>query len=135
MPNRLVPTPDADSLPFWEACRDHRLTFQKCSDCGDVRWPPAFLCHECHSRDAEWIESGGRAKIYSYVVYHQAFHPSFKGRLPYVVAVVELDEGPMMLTNIVGCAPDSLSCDMPVQLVWDDVSDDFCLPQFTPIQG
>jgi len=131
--HKLLPTPDADSKPFWEGCRDHKLRFQKCTACGEVRWPPSILCPRCHSQDTQWIESSGRGTIYTFVVYHQAFHPAFKEKLPYVVAVVQLEEGPMMITNIVGCPPESLECEMAVQVAWDDVSEEFSLPKFQPL--
>ena len=67
------------------------------------------------------------------MVYHQAFHAAFKDKLPYVVAVVRLAEGPMLLSNIVGCPPESLACDMPVRVTWDDLSEEFSLPQFRPL--
>ena len=135
MPNdNLVPTPDADSKPFWDGCRDHKLMFQKCGACGQVRWPPCILCPQCLSQETQWIEAGGRGTIYTFAVYHQAFHPAFQNKLPYVTAIVELNEGPMLLTNIVGCSPDSLECEMPVQVIWDDVSDEFSLPKFQPLQ-
>ena len=132
--DELMPTPDADSKPFWEGCRNHTLMFQKCAACGEVRWPPAILCPTCHSQDTQWIESAGRGTIYSYAVYHQVFHPAFKEKLPYVVAIVQLDEGPMLLTNIVGCSHESLECDMKVHVAWDDVSNGFSLPKFKPLQ-
>ncbi len=74
--------------------------------------------------------ASGKGKIYSYVVYHVAFHPAFKGDLPYVTAVIELAEGPRMLSNVVGSDPRELRCDMPVEVVWDDVTDEFSLPKF-----
>jgi uncharacterized OB-fold protein len=129
----LLPVPDADSKPFWDRCRDHRLMFQKCSACGQVRWPPAIICPQCHSRDTEWIESSGRGTVYTYAVYHHAFHPAFAPKIPYVVAVVRLDEGPMLLTNIVDCPPESLACEMKVQVTWEDVSEEFSLPKFRPL--
>ena len=131
--DKLVPMPDADSKPFWEGCRGHKLMFQKCRECGEVRWPPGILCPECHSQQAQWMESGGKGTVYTFAVYHQAFHPAFKEHLPYVVAVVELAEGPMLVTNIVGCPPESLACELPVQVTWDDVSDEFSLPKFQPV--
>ena len=72
--------------------------------------------------------------IYSYVVYHVAFHPAFESDLPYVTAVVKLAEGPYILTNIVGCDPSKLKCDMPVEVVWDDSSQEFNLPKFKPVK-
>ena len=128
----LIPIPDADSKPFWEGCREHKLRFQKCPSCGEVRWPPSILCPQCHERDTEWIEASGKGVLYTFTVYHQVFHPAFKGKTPYVVAIVELEEGPMIFSNIVGASPDSLACDMPLEVVWDDVTEDCSLPKFQP---
>jgi hypothetical protein len=80
----------------------------------------------------EWVVSGGRGRVYSFVVYHRAYHPAFEGNLPYVVAVVKLNEGPHLLTNIVGCGPDEVSCDMPVKVVWEEVTGEITLPKFRP---
>jgi uncharacterized protein len=130
-----LPVPDADSRPFWEGCKHHRLSFQRCLECGRLRSLPAIICPHCHSRDMEWFVSNGRGKIYTYAIYHQAFQPAFKGDLPYVVAVVELDEGPFMLTNITGCNHDLLKCEMRVGVVWEDITEEFSLPKFKPILG
>lgn len=127
---KILPTPDADSKPFWDGCRDHQLKFQQCAACGEVRWPPSILCPTCHSQDTRWIEASGRGAIYTFAVYHQAFHPAFEGKLPYVVAVVRLDEGPMLLSNIVQCPHESLACGMPVKVAWDDISGELSLPKF-----
>jgi uncharacterized OB-fold protein len=130
---RILPMPDADSKPFWQGCYEHELRFQQCAACGEVRWPPSILCPGCHSQETRWIKASGRGTVYTFAVYHQAFHPSFKGRVPYVVAVVRLEEGPMLLTNIVGCPPEAVACDMPVQVAWDDLSEEYSLPQFRPL--
>jgi len=127
-----LPKPNADTQPFWEGCRTHRLRFQKCDSCGHVRWPASVICPICHSEETVWITSGGRGKIHTYAVYHVAFDPAFEDDLPYITAIVELSEGPRMLTNIVGCDPSDLMCDMPVEVTWDDVTGDFSLPKFRP---
>lgn len=132
MPKPL-PVADADSKPFWDACREHKLVFQKCAECGHVRWPAAVICPQCHSQAIDWVESGGKGMLYTFTVYRQAFHPAFKEDLPYVVAVVELAEGPMFLSNLVECDPAELSCEMPVEVVWDDVSPECTLPKFRPV--
>jgi hypothetical protein len=79
------------------------------------------------------IEAIGKGKVYTYAVYHQAYQPGFENELPYVTAVVELEEGPHFLSNIVGCRPDEVKCDMPVQVVWEDITEEFSLPKFKPI--
>ncbi|MBU2551861.1 MAG: Zn-ribbon domain-containing OB-fold protein [Proteobacteria bacterium] len=128
-----LPRPTSDTAPFWEACRRHELRFQKCLSCGHVRWPASILCPMCYSRETEWILSGGRGRVYTFVVYHHAFHPGFKADLPYVTAVVALEEGPRFLTNIVGCPPEAVRCEMPVEVAWEDLEEGFSLPKFRPV--
>ncbi|MBN2059213.1 MAG: OB-fold domain-containing protein [Deltaproteobacteria bacterium] len=127
-----LPQPNPDTQPFWNGYGKHELRFQKCDDCGHVRWQASMICPMCYSTDTGWIVARGRGKVYSYVVYHRAYHPAFNGDLPYVVAVVELDEGPHLLTNIVGCPPEDAFCEMPVEVSWDDVAEGISLPKFRP---
>ena len=131
--DKPLPKPDEDRKPFWDGCRAHKLLFQKCKDCKHVRWPASILCPKCHSQHTDWIQSSGSGKVYTYVVYHQTFLPAFKKTLPYVVAVVALEEGPHILTNIVGCRHDQVKCDMPVTVCWEDVTEEYSLPKFRPI--
>ena len=127
-----LPQVNPDTQPFWDGCKEHELRFQKCMDCGHVRWPPSMICPECHAAQTEWITAGGKGTVYTYAVYHRAFHPAFKDDLPYVAAVVELEEGPHLLTNIIGCKPEAVRCDMSVEIAWEDVTDEFSLPKFKP---
>ena len=131
--DKPLPTINSDNRPFWEGCHIHELRFQKCSNCGHVRWPPAIICPECHSSEMKWLVSKGIGKVYTFVVYHRLYHPGFNADLPYVVAVVALDEGPHLLTNIVGCRPEDVNCDMQVQVAWEDVTDKVALPKFKPL--
>ena len=127
-----LPTPNADTRIFWEQCRQHRLKFQQCVNCGHIRWPPSFICPSCYSASHDWIASAGRGTVFTFVVYHQAFHPAFENDLPYVVAIIELAEGPRILSNIVHCRPDAVTCGMPVELTWEDVTETVSLPKFQP---
>lgn len=129
-----LPQPNADTRPFWEGCREHVLKIQKCGNCGTLRWPPAFICPNCLSADKEWIHVSGRGRVYTFAVYHVAPYPGFKTELPYVVALVALDEGPHMMTNIIDCAAGDVYCEMPVAVAWDDVNDEFSIPRFRPAQ-
>jgi uncharacterized OB-fold protein len=129
-----LPQPNADDRFFWDGCKEHKLLFQKCLNCGLVRWPPSIICPNCHSNDTEIIEATGKGRIYTYAVYHQAYHPGFESEIPYVTAVIELEEGPHFLSNITGCEPDEVECDMPVEVVWEDITEEFSLPKFKPIR-
>ena len=95
-----LPKINSDVKPFWEGCKNHELRFQKCQACGHVRWPASIICPECHKKETEWIIACGHGTIYTYAVYHIAYHPGFVNDIPYVVAIVELDEGPHLLTNM-----------------------------------
>lgn len=128
-----LPKINADNRFFWEGCTKHELRFQQCSDCGHVRWPPSDRCPRCLATGTSGLISKGIGRVYTFAVYHTAFHPGFKADLPYTVAVVALDEGPRLLSNIVGCAPDSVTCDMPVEVVWEDVDEEIALPKFRPL--
>lgn len=128
-----LPKINADNQPFWEGCRRRELRFQQCSACGHVRWPPSDRCPQCHSAQTAWLISKGTGRVYTFAVYHIAYHPGFASDLPYTVAVVALHEGPHLLTNIVDCPPEEVACDMPVEVVWDDVDHTVTLPRFRPV--
>ena len=127
-----LPQPNADDRHFWEGCKEHELRFQKCSDCGLVRWPPSIICPNCYSESMEPILATGKGKVYTFTVYHRAYHPGFAKDVPYVAAIIELEEGPHFLSNIVGCKSNEVHCDMPVEVVWEDVNEEFSLPKFKP---
>jgi uncharacterized OB-fold protein len=127
-----LPRPSEDSAPYWEAAHRGELRMQKCLDCGHVRFPPAILCARCLSESAEWAKLSGRGTVYSWIVVHQSQHPAFNPDTPYNVAIVELEEGPRLHTNIVGCANDAIQIGMPVEVVFDKVADDTSLVRFRP---
>jgi uncharacterized OB-fold protein len=97
-------TANADSRPYWDAAAKGRLTFKKCLSCGHVQFPPRHLCPVCWSDRLEWIEHPGRGRIHSFTIVHRAPAPGFD--VPYVLAVIDLDGGPRMMSNIVG--PDAV---------------------------
>jgi uncharacterized protein len=132
MKERPLPNINDDNREFWVGCKNHQLRFQKCENCGHVRWPASIICPVCHSQDTSWIVSEGKGKIYTFVVYRVAYHSAFANDLPYVVAVVELNEGPHLLTNIIGCSVENVRCEMPVEATWRDINKDVCLPLFKP---
>lgn len=129
-----LPQPNPDTRPFWDGCSRHELRFQKCISGGHIRWPASIICPTCYSREVEWIRASGKGTVYTYSVYHQAFHPSFEKDIPYVTAIIALEEGPHFLSNIVGCNPDEVYCDMPVVVTWQDIDKAFSLPKFKPLR-
>ena len=127
-----LPIINGDNQEFWIGCKEHKLKFQKCKACGHVRWPPSTICPMCYSQEIQWIVARGKGKVYSFVVYHVVYHPGFENKVPYVVADVELEEGPRLLTNIVDCPHHEVKCDMHVEVTWEDITEEFSLPKFKP---
>jgi uncharacterized OB-fold protein len=136
---RLEPPVGAESGPYWEATREGRLLVQWCTDCDRGVFYPRAFCPHCGGRgDAlSWREASGRATIYAAVVEHrpEAAGAAFSGGQPYCVALVDLDEGVRMLTNIVGCPPEDVRIGMPVVLTWEPLSDGRRLALFEPAGG
>jgi uncharacterized OB-fold protein len=127
-----LPVPDAVSAPYWAALDAGRHTFQRCNVCANAWLPPRHECPRCLNADYRWEEASGAARLISWVVYHTAFHPAFKARLPYTVAVVELIEGPRLISNIVGTDdPEALTIDRPLRLVIEREGG-VAIPRFRP---
>jgi uncharacterized OB-fold protein len=127
-----VPRPAPESVPYWEAAKHHKLEVPHCNACGHYWFPPSASCPHCLSTDFAFTPVSGRGKVFSFVTFHRVYHPAFEQEVPYVVALVELEEGPRLLTNIVGVPPDKVACEMPVKVVFDDVGDGVAVPKFTP---
>jgi uncharacterized OB-fold protein len=130
------PAPVVDHLsePFWRGCRENRLLIQACDACGTPRFPPGPLCLACGSDRSRWIEASGRGRIYSWIVVrHPVPAEIYASEVPYVVALVELDEGVRMPTNVVGCAPEGVTAGMRVEVCFRDVGD-VRLAQFRPVE-
>lgn len=127
---RPRPAPSRDTAGYWEGARRHELVLQQCSVCRAFRHYPRPMCPECHSLHFEWTPSSGRGTIYSYAIVHQLLHPFWQGKVPYNVILVELEEGPRIVSHLLDCPNDEIEIGMPVSVVFEDVSDDFSLPMF-----
>jgi uncharacterized OB-fold protein len=130
-----LPRPTEDTAPYWEAACRGELRMQRCGDCGHVRFPPALLCARCLSEKHEWVQLSGRGTVFSWIVVHQSQHPAFNADTPYNVTIVELEEGPRLHTNLIDCPNDQIRVGMPVEVVFDKVSDEVTLPKFRPLKG
>ena len=125
-----VPHPSPESAPFWEGAAAKKLMLPHCNVCGRFWFPPSQRCRHCLSDDFAWRESAGAGRIYSFVVYHRVYHPGFENDVPYVVAIIELDEGPRLLSNIVGTPWETIRCDMRVHVVFEDTGRGITIPKF-----
>jgi hypothetical protein len=128
-----IPVSSDESRPYWAGMKEHKLMMPRCDDCGKAWFPPTQFCTHCSSRNWKWSQMSGRGKVFSYVVYHRVYHPGFAGEVPYAVAVIALEEGPRMLSNVTGIAVEDITCDMPVEIVFDDITDEATIPKFRPV--
>jgi uncharacterized OB-fold protein len=128
-----LPRVDEESRGFWEACARHELYLQRCRRCATQRFYPRAVCPACLSDAVQWVRASGRGTVYSFTVTHQNQAPGFREALPYVLAIVELAEGPRLMTNVVECAPDAVRIGLPVEVVFEDVSAEISLPKFRPL--
>jgi uncharacterized OB-fold protein len=128
-----IPKPTPDTRPYWEAAKQHRLMIQRCRDCGRCYFYPRPLCPHCLSRNVEWIEASGRGRLHTFVINHRPPR-NFPTQGPVIIGIIELDEGPRLLSNLVGVEPDpsKVKCDMRVEVVFEDITDEITLPKFRP---
>jgi uncharacterized protein len=127
-----LPPPSEALVPFLDAAKNGVLVVQRCGDCGERRFPAREICSACLSRNASWEPVSGKGKVFSFYVMHQVYHPAFASEVPYAVVIVELDEGPRLTTNVVGCRPDEIAIGMPVAVAFEERSPEVSLPVFRP---
>lgn len=130
MYDKPLPVIDSESRPYWDALKQHRLTLKRCQDCGKHHFYPRALCPHCHSDAVEWVDARGTGTIYSFTIARRPAGPAFKADTPYVVAVVELDEGARMMSNIVTDKVDAVRIGQRVSVQYDDVTYEVTLPKF-----
>jgi uncharacterized OB-fold protein len=131
VPMKPLPLPDEASQPFFDAAMKGTLMIMRCLDCGTARTPSRSHCDNCLSDRFEWEQASGRGKVHTFGVMHQKYHPAFFPELPYNLAVVELDEGPRLSTNLVGVKNEEIRVGMPVVVDFEKY-DDVAIPKFRP---
>lgn len=129
---RPRPRPSGASEPFWEGTRRGEFRIQRCSSCRTAVFYPRYNCTHCGSRDLEWQAIAGRGTLHTYTVARRPTHPAFAERVPYVIAIVELDEGPRVTTNLVDCDPDTVRIGMRVELTFEPEREGVAIPLFRP---
>jgi uncharacterized OB-fold protein len=127
---RPAPIVTDDNAIFWEAARERRLVAQRCRDCGRLRHPPRPMCPECHSIQTESVELAGTGTVYSYTILHHPRHPAFS--YPVIAALVDLDEGIRVVSNLVGVEPADVRIGAPVRVTFEATADDMAVPVFEP---
>lgn len=134
MSDRIIPKPTPETQHYWDGAKEGELRLQQCNACSNTYFPPRPFCPECGSRDVKVTKASGKGQLYSYIINHLP-SPGFEG--PFAVAIVELEEGPRLMSNILECeqTPEALELDMPLEVTFEKLSDEIMLPQFKPAKS
>ena len=125
------PVPSWDNYEFWAACQRHELRIQRCTDCGEYRFQPRPYCPACQSRSFEWPLISGKGTVYTYTISYPPVLPAFEAKTPFNAVVVQLDEGPFMVSNLIGWPQEAeIPIGLPVEVVFDDIDEELTIPQF-----
>lgn len=133
---KSLPAVTTLTQPFWDAAKRHELVLQRCSRCKEYQWYPRGLCIHCGSTALSWEKVSGQGSVYSFTVIRQVVDnsPAFQKDIPFIVALIELAEGPRIYSDIVGCKPEEVKIGMHVNVIFEDVTENISLPKFQPTQ-
>jgi uncharacterized OB-fold protein len=132
--SKPIPVPQGESDYYWEKAKAHELWLRKCDVCNQAYFYPRDICPLCFSRNTSWIQASGKGTLHTFAIVHRAPTPAFRDDAPFVVAMVDLEEGPRMPTNLIGVEPDPavIKVGMAVEVVFEDITDEISLPKFKP---
>ena len=125
------PTPETEA--YWEGCRKQELLLQRCNECSEFQFYPRIMCTNCASDKLEWVRAEGQGTILTFTIVRRPVSEAYAADVPYVVALIKLDEGPTMMSNVVQCDPETLQIGDPVQVLFENWSEDVSIPQFRPV--
>jgi uncharacterized protein len=128
---KLLPQATPLSAPYWQACREGRLVVQRCSACGHRQFYPRVMCTQCASDSVAWEATSGRGRVKSFTVIRRAVSAAYEPDVPYVVALIELAEGPTLMSNVVGCEPEAVRIGAAVRVRFDAWTPEITVPVFT----
>jgi hypothetical protein len=131
----VLPQLDDVNRPFWDGCRDGILRLQRCTDCAQLRYPISIVCPHCLSTGATWEVMSGRGEVYTFAIFRHAYNNAWRARVPYNVALVQLTEGPTLISNVVDIELEDLRIGLPVTVVFESVTDAVTVPRFKPFEG
>ena len=130
---KFLPGPRPETATWWDSCREHKLMIQHCLKCGAFQFYPRIICSSCTSGQIEWVQSAGQGKVVTFTICRVPVAEAYAADVPYVVALIQLQEGPTMMSNIVNCDPDSVFSGMEVEVVFEIWNDEITMPQFQPV--
>ena len=126
------PITDKDDAPYWQSLREHNIKLQKCGNCNSFRFPPFSTCYNCGTEGGEWTPISGKGKVYTWTVVHHPLDPRLKAEVPFIIAIIELEEGPRITGRLVNCDSDQKLFEMPVKARYDDLDKELTLINFEP---
>jgi uncharacterized OB-fold protein len=126
------PRPTAETRPYWDGCRQGLLLLQRCGGCGAHQFYPRMMCTRCDSDAMEWVPASGHGRIRSFTVVRRPVSKAYAAQTPYIVALIELAEGPTMMSNVVECTPGDAAIGLPVEVVFERWSEEISVPMFRP---
>ena len=129
---KRFPQPSSETQHYWQGCHEHELRIQHCRDCGNYQFYPRIICTSCMSQAVDWIQTEGRGEVLSYTIITRAVSEGYAADVPYVVALIKLQEGPCMMSNVINCPHEEVSIGMPVSVVFEDWSEEISIPKFQP---
>ena len=129
---KALPPISPESEAYWRGCKEGKLLLQKCGSCGHVQFYPRLLCTQCAGDALDWHEASGMGVVKSFTIIRRAVSAAYEPDAPYIVALIELAEGPTMMSNVVGSAPETVAIGMPVQVGFEAFSEEVSVPVFTP---
>jgi uncharacterized OB-fold protein len=130
---KFIPRPKPETAAWWDGCRHHELLIQSCTRCGHRQFYPRIICTACMSDSLEWTRSSGRGQLITFTICRRAVSEAYADDVPYVIALVRLEEGPTMMSNIIECDPGSVVSGMPVEVVFEKRTEEITIPQFRPV--
>jgi uncharacterized OB-fold protein len=130
---KFIPRPTPETAAWWEGCRKGELLIQSCTQCGNQQFYPRITCTVCMSDNLEWARSSGRGRVLTYTICRRPVSEAYADDVPYVIALVQLEEGPRMMSNIVECDPESITSGMDLEVVFESWTEEITIPQFRPV--
>lgn len=132
---KFLPRSKPGTEAYWAACRRHEFVIQRCSECGSHQFYPRIFCTACSSRAVEWVPASGRGKVLTWTVVQRAVSSAYADDVPYVIALIKLQEGPVLMSKVCGCEPDAVCLDMAVDVSFEDWTEQVSMPVFVPATG
>ena len=129
---KTFPRITPETAPYWEGCREHELRLQYCGSCDHYQFYPRIICSHCMSDQLQWVAASGAGEVTSFTVVRRAVSEAYRPDVPYVVALVQLAEGPTMMSNVVQCDPEAVTVGMPVTVFFEDWDEQVSIPKFCP---